>query len=251
MDRNILEIFDQSLLMALTVIFMLMGIIFQLSVGFYFQKLMRDTDTVFGADSKILKRCRERFVKCYKMNGGVGNISVFVDKYINRIRLFGMSISFIRHLSGQLMLAGVFMAGLGVCKGIIEGITFMSLLPFYIVSLFGIYIYLSVTSLVDAPARRKMLKTNLTDYLENHVAQRLEQGIMEKERLMRELSQETKLQKKEQRDNTSTRVSLNDENTDEDKSQDIYVQTPYKKVSFSKEEAMELEELLHNFISAP
>ena len=34
-----------------------------------------------------------------------------------------------------------------------------------------------------------MLKTNLTDYLENHVAERLEHGMAQKEKLLRELEQ--------------------------------------------------------------
>jgi hypothetical protein len=81
------------------------------------------------------------------------------------------------------MLAGVFMAGFGVCKGIVEGRRFIDLIPFYIISLFGIYLYLSVMSMVDMPSKRNALKTNLIDYLENTVARRLEQGMVQKEKL--------------------------------------------------------------------
>ena len=98
---------------------------------------------------------------------------------MNRLRFAGMSMSLMKHLSGQLMLAGVFVAGFGVCKGIIEGNRFVDLLPFYILSLFGIYLYLSVCSIVDIAGRKQMLKTNLTDYLENHVAERLDHGMAE------------------------------------------------------------------------
>ena len=49
------------------------------------------------------------------------------------------------------MLAGVFVAGFGVFSGIVEGRRFVDMLPFYIISLFGIYLYLSALSIVDMP----------------------------------------------------------------------------------------------------
>jgi hypothetical protein len=198
---------------------MAIGILCQIAIGVIYQRLIHDADTLSGVDSRLLKRCKERFVNCYKLNGGVANVSVFVDKYINRIRILGMSINFIKHLSGQLMLAGVFMAGFGVCKGIVEGRRFADLLPFYIISLFGIYLYLSVMSMVDIANRKNALKTNLMDYLENTVAKRLEQGMAEKDRLLGEIS-----------------------------NKDVQKSAPDDAYAFSQDEADELEELLRTII---
>ena len=183
-------LFNQSFIFTLTIVFMVIGILYQIAIGVFYQKMIQETDNMSGSENKVLKQCKERFVTCYKMNGGVSNIPVFVDKYINRIKFCGMGFNFMRHLSGQMMLAGVFVAGFGVCKGIIEGRRFIDLLPFYIICLFGIYLYLSITAIVDMPGRRQMLKTNLMDYLENHIAERLEHGLTEKEKLLRELEQE-------------------------------------------------------------
>lgn len=211
---------NQSFIMAVAIIFMAIGMLYQVSIGVMYQKMIQASDTMTGIDSKFLRQCKERFVKCYQLNGGVPNISVFVDKYIQRIHFMGMSMNFIKHLSGQLMLAGVFIAGFGVCKGIIEGRRFVDLLPFYIVSLFGIYLFLSISSIVDMQGRKQSLKTNLMDYLENHVAERLEHGIEEKEKLLNESDKE--------------KSRKNDENE--------------QRFAFSKEEAKELEELLKSFM---
>jgi hypothetical protein len=197
---------------------MAMGILCQAVIGVIYQRLICDADTMSGVEGKLLSGCKERFVNCYKLNGGVANISVFVDKYINRIRIWGMSINFIKHLSGQITLAGVFMAGFGVCKGIVEGRKFSDLLPFYIISLFGIYLYLSIMSMVDIPAKRNALKVNLVDYLENTVAKRLEQGMADNLKLMREEAKESQKN------------------------------TPVEENGFSPEEAKELEELLKTII---
>ena len=227
MLNEIISYFDQSFIIMLTLVLMALGIAFQAAIGITYQRMIQAADTFSGVENKLLTQCKERFVNCYKLNGGVSNISVFVDKFINRIRFIGMSMGFMKHLSGQLMLAGVFVEGFGVCKGIVEGIGFISLLPFYIISLLGIYLYLSVVSIVDMPNRRQMLKTNLTDYLENTVAQRLEHGILEKEKLMWELEQEKSDEEDEKREKSAPQE---------------------ERVSFSQEEARELEELLRSFI---
>lgn len=220
---------NQSLIMAISIILMAIGVLYQISIGVAYQKMIQATDTMLGIDNKLLKQCKERFIQCYKLNGGVSNIPIFVDKYINRIRFMGMSVNFIKHLSGQIMMAGVFVAGFGVCKGIVEGKRFVDLLPFYIVSLFGIYLFLSVSSIVDMPGRRKILKTNLTDYLENHIAERLEHGIGDKEKLQWELEQERETTRKAR----NTRPVYEDEEAE---------------VSFTEKEAKELEELLKSFM---
>ncbi len=216
-----MENMNQSLIMAVSIVLMVIGVLYQATIGIAYQKMIQATDTMAGADNKLLRQCKERFIYCYKLNGGVPNIPIFVDKYINRIRFMGMSMNFIKHLSGQIMMAGVFVAGFGVCKGIVEGERFVDLLPFYIVSLFGIYLFLSISSIVDMQGRRQMLKTNLTDYLENHIAERLEHGIGEKEKLQWEVEQERNMVKS---------PSYQEESV------------------FSEEEGKELEELLKSFM---
>ena len=221
---------NQSLIMTISIVLMVIGVLYQVAIGVAYQKMIQATDTMIGTDNKLLKQCKERFIQCYKLNGGVSNIPIFVDKYINRIRFMGMSVNFIKHLSGQIMMAGVFVAGFGVCKGIIEGKRFVDLLPFYIVSLFGIYLFLSISSIVDMPGRRKILKTNLTDYLENHIAERLEHGIGDKEKLQWELEQEKETIRKPR----NTRAVYQDEQEES---------------IFTEKEAKELEELLKSFMT--
>lgn len=226
---------NQSFIMAMAVIFMALGILYQVVIGVLYQRMIQSTDTLSGGDNKLLGQCKERFIQCYKLNGGVSNISVFVDKFMNRLRFAGMSMSLMKHLSGQLMLAGVFVAGFGVCKGIIEGNRFVDLLPFYILSLFGIYLYLSVCSIVDIAGRKQMLKTNLTDYLENHVAERLEHGMAQKKKLLREL---------EQVRSSRRQSDMEDRQEDEQKEQPHTKPEPI----FSPDEALELEELLKSLM---
>lgn len=198
----------QTVIFALSIIFMLLGILYQSMIGICYQRMIQATDGISGCNNKLLKQCKERFIQCHQLNGGVANVSAFVDKYINRIKFMGMTMHFMKNLSIQFMLAGVFIAGFGVCTGLISGAQILDLLPFYIICLFGIYLFLSVTSVVDIPARKQALKCNLTDYLENHIAKRLENGLSDKEILKNNLQMQKEVNINEENASTKTTQNL-------------------------------------------
>lgn len=88
---------------------------------------------------------------------------------------------------------------------------------------------------MDIAGRKQMLKTNLTDYLENHVAERLEHGMAQKEKLLREL---------EQVRSSRRQSDMEDRQEDEQKEQPHTKPEPI----FSPDEALELEELLKSLM---
>ena len=157
-----------------------LSILCQIIIGVLYQKLLRETENMAVTDNKLLKQCKLKFSNCYELNEGNINIPVYVDKFLPQFRFLGISLSGVTHLSGQLLLLSMFAAGTGACMGIIEGETIGELLPYYISSMFGLYVYFSVSSLVDAKGKAQQLRVNLIDYLENHLAKHLDL-IQEKE----------------------------------------------------------------------
>lgn len=91
--------------------------------------------------NRLLKQCKVKFANCYQLNGGVSNIPVFVDKFLNRLSFGHLSFDAWYHLSGQCMLFSVIFAGVGICKGILDGRMLGEILPFYIASFLGLYLY--------------------------------------------------------------------------------------------------------------
>jgi hypothetical protein len=134
-----------------------------------------------ATNNKLLKQCKLKFANCYQLNNGVANIPVFVDKFLSRLALGPFSFETIYHLSGQSMLLSVICAGIGVCRAVAGGRTLGEILPFYIVSFLGIYLYFAVSSMADVRGKKSILKVNLVDYLENHLSARMEvtEGDME------------------------------------------------------------------------
>ena len=56
------------------------------------------------SENFVLKQCKVKFANCYQLNGGVSNIPVFVDKFLNRLAFGHLSFDAWYHLSGQCML---------------------------------------------------------------------------------------------------------------------------------------------------
>lgn len=167
------KLMEQKWMMGVSIALLVLSILLQIIIGFLYQTMIQETDNMSATTNKLLKQCKLKFVNCYRLNSGVSNIPVFVDKFINRLTLGKISFRTIYHMSGQLMLLSVFFAGLGACVNIAGGAPLGQVLPFYIVSLLGLYLYFSVSSIVDIKGKRGILKINLVDYLENHMVNRL------------------------------------------------------------------------------
>ncbi len=142
-------------------------------LGFLYGHMIKEADNMATTNNKPLKQCKIKFSNCYELNNGISNVAVFVDKFISRLSLGPFSFDMMYHLSGQMMLLSVVFSGIGICRSIMAGRTLGEILPFYIASFAGLYLYFSVSSLVDIKEKRKKLRINLMDYLENHLASRI------------------------------------------------------------------------------
>lgn len=154
--------------------FLVSSIFLRVLLGLLYQNMIKETDNMASTKNKLLKQCKLKFANCYQLNNGVSNIPVFVDKFLNRLAIGPLSFETMYHLSGQAMLLSVVAAGVGICRSILSGKLLGEILPFYIVSFVGLYLYFSVSTVVDIRGRRRVLKVNLVDYLENHLSARID-----------------------------------------------------------------------------
>lgn len=165
---------EERLISVLLFLFLGSSIILRIFLGMLYRNMIKEADNMASTKNRLLKQCKTKFASCYQMSNGVANIPIFVDKFLNRMSLGHLSFETLYHLSGQLMLLSVVCSGVGVCKSIVGGRTVGDILPFYIVSFFGLYVYFSVSTVVDVRGKKRILKVNLVDYLENHLSPRIE-----------------------------------------------------------------------------
>lgn len=156
-----------------TILCIALGLLFQVIVGNLYASLIHDADNMASTENPILKQCKLKFVNCYKLNDGVANVSIFVDKFVGKIKYGRIYLSTLSGLSSQWILFGVLVAGLGAARGIVSGETIGSILPFYVYAFLGLYFYFSLTSFINPEEKRRNLKICLMDYLENHMMGRM------------------------------------------------------------------------------
>ena len=202
---------------------LLLSIFSHIMIGVLYQKMIKEAENMQLTEDTNLKMCKIKFANFYKINRGIMNIPVFVDQYLNHIRLGIFPMYGINHISGQFVLLTVFLGGLGACKGIVEGATIGALLPYYMISLLGLYVYFSIIAMVDIPHKIFLLKTNIVEYLENEMLPQLKIE-REENRTRRELERELQIELQEKPEKSS-------------------------KMLFTKTEEQELEELLKEFLT--
>lgn len=174
---------EEKVITAGILVFLCLSVLVRLMLAWMYHTMIRETDNMATTGNRLLKQCKVKFANCYQLNGGVSNIPVFVDKFLNRLSFGHLSFDAWYHLSGQCMLFSVIFAGVGICKGILDGRMLGEILPFYIASFMGLYLYFSLSALVDIKGKRRVLKTNLIDYLENHLSGRIPVTEQDYERL--------------------------------------------------------------------
>lgn len=153
--------------------FLVLSILVRLILAYIYQDMIREAENMSTTNHKMLKQCKLKFSNCCKLNRGVLNTPVFVEKFLNRLALGKLPLDTVYHLSGQFMLLSVVFSGIGVCRQIANGSMVGEILPFYLFCLIGIYLYFMISSMVDVPGKKNYLKVNLVDYLENHLSNRL------------------------------------------------------------------------------
>ena len=174
---------EEKVITAGILVFLCLSVLVRLMLAWMYHTMIRETDNMATTGNRLLKQCKVKFANCYQLNGGVSNIPVFVDKFLNRLSFGHLSFDACYHLSGQFMLFSVVFAGAGICKGMLDGRMLGEILPYYIASFLGLYLYFSLSAMIDIKGKRRVLKTNLIDYLENHLSGRIPVTEQDYERL--------------------------------------------------------------------
>ena len=221
------------------------SIICQVLLGVTYHRLIHETENMSATKNKSLQKLKLKFTSCTQLRETIPNVTVFVDKYINQISIGKIPVSFLKHLSGQLTLLAVLVAGIGACIGIIQDESFLMIAPFYLISFLGLYFYFAAASLIDLPGKINILRTNLVDYLENHLANRLDQTRLDMRMVgMEENSMETKGKNTDQEKASAVKADTTEEFVDRK-----HAESKKNPPAFTPSEAEELELLLREFLA--
>lgn len=171
-----LEIFERHpYLAAAVVVTVLFGIILQIIIGNVLGHMINEAENIASTENKQLKQFKLKFVNCYKLNEGMGNVTVFVERFLEKLEVGKIKLTTMHRISGQLVLFSVFLSGIGAARSIVLGETIGQILPFYVLAFLGLYLYFVSSSFAGIEEKKLSLKFSLVDYLDNHMVGRLKQ----------------------------------------------------------------------------
>lgn len=166
--------------------FLLFSILCRFITGVILKKLNREAENMSATENRLLKQCKLKFRNCYELNGGSVNAGVFVEKFMQGIRVGKCSLRLINQLSGQFLLLSVFADGIGSCLGLAHGETLGQVLPYYLQAFLSLYAHFGLSGLIDVPGKREALKITVTDFLENRMPERIRNARQDSARLEEE-----------------------------------------------------------------
>ena len=201
---------EHEILTGLIFFSLLLGIICQIIPGVIYQRMISASDHMAETKNKQLKSCKEKYAGHYKLNGKMVNTGVFVDKFLQKVCIARIKLSFLNHISGQMMMLSILITGLSICLSLASGSTLFQIIPYYLVSILGMYLYFSISGMVNLQEKKEILRINLTDYLENYLAPRLEtekenameEGVKKREKYGKELLKELEAKEKAKEEET-------------------------------------------------
>lgn len=201
---------EHEILTGLIFFSLLLGIICQIIPGVIYQRMISASDHMAETKNKQLKSCKEKYAGHYKLNGKMVNTGVFVDKFLQKVSIARIKLSFLNHISGQMMMLSILITGLSICLSLASGSTLFQIIPYYLVSILGMYLYFSISGMVNLQEKKEILRINLTDYLENYLAPRLEtekenameEGVKKREKYGKELLKELEAKEKAKEEET-------------------------------------------------
>ncbi|MFI3200059.1 MAG: hypothetical protein R3Y54_00855 [Eubacteriales bacterium] len=157
----------------LIIVFLVLSMLYQIIIGLLYQNMMKEAENMSSTKHKLLNQCKIQFSTYYQLHNGHINTPIYVERFLSKMKIGKIKIGSLSHISGQLLLLSIFFAGIGICKGIADGLSAKEIVPYYLISFLGLYLYFSITSMIDIPGKKDILKITLIDFFENRMVNRL------------------------------------------------------------------------------
>lgn len=151
----------------------LLGMIGTWTAGRKYQKLILQMDNIAGMQSKYLKQLKNKFETSYRVNQGVNNVGLFVEKNVMECRFLGIRLKQLGNMSASAGGLAALLGGAGALFCSYAGTAFPTVLRNFAGSLLAGAIALLYWKFVNVPEKEKELCIHIQDYLENVLSSRL------------------------------------------------------------------------------
>lgn len=156
---------------------LLMGICSKWLTNHTYKKLLLQTESFSAVKDRGLKQLKNRYESTWRLNGGVHNIPVFIEKQLGLLGVWGIRLRRLDSLTLPLALL-CFLVGMGSSLLIFlyNGSLQLMVTQFAAGVLAGI-VLVAIECLLDTGSKKELLFIQIQDYLENNLEVQLKQPM--------------------------------------------------------------------------
>lgn len=170
------EWFDKNIFLYIILGICGVGIFIKFVLSMKYRLLIRASKRMGTSKNRLMRVLRLKFETCYKLNIGVNNVDTFVDKYVYRYRFGGILLYTWETISGEIIILSVLSGSIFSILGLLAECEINNILSTLIAGVLGALVLISYDHFINLNMKRKVLKVNIRDYLENFLKSRLENG---------------------------------------------------------------------------
>ncbi len=174
-------LYDQNIIIYTYAALVGLGLLFRLIVNLVYKHLVKQSDNLGETKNKMLKHIKMKFETCFKLKIGVNNVDTFVDKNVLKYRFCGLLLSTWDNLCGQVLFLNLLIVPILAVFGAFYKCGQDKILFTGAIGILSAAVLILVDKSINLSSKKKMLRLNLLDYLENFCKVRLEQEAVSPE----------------------------------------------------------------------
>lgn len=167
-------LFEQNIIMIIFAGLCGLGLLVRLIVTSVYTYLVNESDSPGETKNMMLVHMKKKFEACYKLKIGVNNVDIFVDKNVSQYRFCGILLSTWDNCSGQVLVLNLLLIPISVVFGLVFDCEQNQVFLAGAVGILAGAVLVFVDKSINLSRKKRMLRLNLMDYLENFFKVRLE-----------------------------------------------------------------------------
>ncbi|MGN0357283.1 MAG: hypothetical protein ACI4E0_05620 [Blautia sp.] len=162
-----------------------LGILGTWATGIYYRQMINQTENMMSARNSFLLQMKNRFENTYRVNNGIENVPLFVDRQLNGNRFLGINIQKAGKASQKAALLCLILGGAVTMLQQVNGFAVQQVVTSLGVTLFCSVTGLGIYALSDMEYAQTQLQIQLEEYFSNTLSKRLANSREEENTLAR------------------------------------------------------------------
>ena len=193
------RIFEGNVIFNIVVVICGVSVLVRIALLLLYRRLIKaasspDKEKGNGYSRRFIRRITDKFIYEYEKSYPVNNVSVFVDKYMYEVKLFGIRSSTWETMESVSLILCLVSGTLCAFRAYYHSEQQSELIRYVLEGLLSAGIITVSDALFDLTVLRSQLHTNICDHIENYMKPRLECGeydssLIEKARLLDDIDE--------------------------------------------------------------